>query len=108
MAVLGGESDCRKWVTGSLFLSSSMASLPLWSGTQDSDQIIVELNFFNCEPQINISNFMYLHQVLFYFNDKGIASLRVRTKNTVDRFWSRIDPVEKRISQLKNACKHNV
>lgn len=51
---------------------------------------------------------MYLHQVLFYFNDKGITNLRVRTKNPVDRFQSRIDPVEKRISQLKNACKHNV
>lgn len=63
MAVLGGESDWRKEVTGSLFLSSSMASLPLWSALtlglsgKDSDQIIVELNFWNCEPTINISNF---------------------------------------------------
>lgn len=51
---------------------------------------------------------MYLHQVLFYFNDKGITNLRVRSKNTVDRFQSRIDPVEKRINQLENACKQNV
>lgn len=50
---------------------------------------------------------MYLYQILFYFNDKGITNLRVRTKNTVDRFWRRIDPVEKRISQLENACKQN-
>lgn len=80
----------------------------LTTGTQDSDQIIVELNFSNYEPKIKIYNFMYLHQVLFYFNDKGITNLRVRTKNTVDRFRSRIDPVKKRISQLENACQQNV
>lgn len=48
---------------------------------------------------------MYLHQVLFYFNDKGITNLRVRIKNTVDRFRSRIDPVEKRINQLEKCMQ---
>lgn len=50
--------EVSHWVFVSLFQYGFHAIMVcLTTGTQDSDQIIVELNLWNCEPKINISNF---------------------------------------------------
>lgn len=65
----------------------------------------MELALSNCEPKINISNFSVIYtRCSVITRIKRKLTLRARTKNIADRFMSRIDTAEEKISQLKNPC----